>query len=102
MGKLLLRSKKHGLKRSRCQQVFPCVAITESVQAQIERWDRRQSDVAAAVQASRSQQARGVYEQSVQHRARAGELLAADDLELALRQIKVALDMLHEAGELTR
>jgi len=74
----------------------------ESVQAQIERWDRRQSDVAAAVQASRSPQARGVYEQSVQHRARAGELLAADDLELALRQIKVALDMLHEAGELAR
>jgi len=74
----------------------------ESVQAQIERWDQRQSDIAEAVHASRSPQASRIYEQSVQHRARAGELLAADDRELALRQIKVALDMLHEAGELAR
>ena len=36
------------------------------------------------------------------HRDRAAALLAADDLEPALRQIKAALDLLNKANELAR
>ena len=72
------------------------------VQAQIDRWDERQPDIVEAVHDSESQQARRVYEQALQHRARAGESLASGEMEIALRQIKVALDLLLEAGDLAR
>ena len=72
------------------------------VQAQIDRWDERQPAIVEAVIDSESQQARRVYEQALQHRARAGESLASGEVETALRQIKVALDLLLEAGDLAR
>lgn len=74
----------------------------ETVQAQIERWDQRNPAIADAVQASGSDHARSVYEQALRHRSQAAELLGKEELEAALRHIKVALDLLNEAGELTR
>jgi hypothetical protein len=72
-----------------------------AVQAQIDRWDARQDAIAARVQTA-GDAARKVYERAVQHRARAAELLGAGDAESALRQIKVAHDLLTEAGERAR
>ena len=72
------------------------------VQVQIDRWDGRHEQVAARVRKSDLAPAAEALARARDHRDRAGALLAADDLEPALRQIKAALDLLNKANELVR
>jgi hypothetical protein len=74
----------------------------ESVRAQIERWDARYSRVSEDVYAADSEEARLVLERAQRYRQRAEELLGDDDRIGALRQIKIAHDLLNEASELIR
>jgi len=74
----------------------------ETVQVQIERWDGRRPDVAAAVQEAGSQEAALLLERAFRFRRRAAELLQDDDRVGALRQIKIAHDLLTEASERAR
>jgi hypothetical protein len=73
-----------------------------AVQMQIDRWDGRHEQVAARVQESDLALATETLARARDHRDRAAALLAADDLEPALRQIKAALDLLNKANELAR
>jgi hypothetical protein len=74
----------------------------EAVRDQIERWEARVEDVAAAVDSSGHQKARLTLARSRRYRERAEELLAEPDRVEALRQIKIAHDLLQEASELAR
>ncbi len=71
----------------------------ESVQVQIERWDARRPEVAAVVHEAGSEQAALLLERAFRFRRRAAELLQDDDRVGALRQIKIAHDLLTEASE---
>lgn len=74
----------------------------DAVRGQIERWDERQAVVAEMIQETGNRQARLLLERALQHRRTAEDRLAAGNPEQALRQIKIAHDLLHEAGELVR
>ncbi|MFH1843084.1 MAG: hypothetical protein ABIF77_07725 [bacterium] len=74
----------------------------ESVQVQLERWDDRYSAVAEQVQESGNNEARLLLERAVRHRESAEDRLNNDDYSGALRQIKIAHDLLNEAGERIR
>lgn len=74
----------------------------DAVNDQLTRWDDRHPDVADAVAASGSREAAQVLASARHHRDQAQRLLAASDLEAALRQIKAAFDLLNEASELAR
>ncbi len=74
----------------------------DAVRQQIERWDQRAETVAEAVRESAANRAQRLYRQAADHRDRAQRLLDADDLDAALRQIKIAHELLNEAGELAR
>ena len=71
----------------------------DTVRVQIERWDARRPEVAAAVQETGSEQAMLLMERATRFRQRATELLQEDDRVGALRQIKIAHDLLTEASE---
>jgi hypothetical protein len=73
-----------------------------AVQEQIDRWDSRYARVAEIVEESGNEDAMRLLERAVQHRNGAEERLAAGNTKAALRQIKIAHDLLHEAGELAR
>jgi hypothetical protein len=74
----------------------------EAVQEQIERWDRRHGEIAPAVRESGHDPALRMLERARSYRQRAGATLAAGDGEEALRQIKLAHDLLAQASELAR
>jgi len=74
----------------------------ESVRTQIERWDARYGQVSENVYASGNEDARLVLDRAQRYRQRADELLGDDDRIGALRQIKIAHDLLNEASELIR
>ncbi len=78
------------------------VPPVEAVQEQIQRWDERFAAVADRVRESGDESARRLLERAREHRRQAEERLGADDREGALRQIKIAHDLLNEAGEKAR
>jgi hypothetical protein len=74
----------------------------DTVQGQIERFDSRATAVAEAVQESGEERAVDTLARARRYRGRAEEMLAEGDREEALRQIKIAHDLLREAGEQAR
>jgi hypothetical protein len=89
--------------RLAAQAVAAGDALTaEAVNDQLARWDDRHTDIADAVAASGSREAAQVLASARHHRDQAQRMLAASDLEAALRQIKAAFDLLNEASELAR
>lgn len=74
----------------------------ETVSAQIDRWDNRAGDIADRVRTSGIPAAATVFDRARHHRDQAKSRLNEGKLELALRQIKAAFDLLREADELTR
>jgi hypothetical protein len=78
---------------------FPDEAL---VREQMTRWDDRVIVVGEQVAESGNEMARHHLEKARQHRERAGEALAAGQLEKALRQIRAAGDQLSQAEGLTR
>lgn len=73
-----------------------------AVEAQVERYDQRRLEIAEAVAAADAREASQVLARADHHRDEARSLLAAGQLEPALRQVKTALDLLYEASELAR
>jgi hypothetical protein len=74
----------------------------EAIRAQFERWDVQYAADADIVRESGSEAAKLLLERAARHRQGAEDRLIAGDAEGALRQIKIAHDLLHEAGELVR
>jgi len=76
-------------------------AVTaDAVRELIGRWDERRAELEPRAEGNRRAQA--LIDRAAGHRRRAGELLGGGGLEEALRQIKIAHDLLSEAGEQTR
>ena len=73
-----------------------------AVEEQLERYDQRRLEIADAVAEADAREATQVLARADHHRDEARNLLAAGQLEPALRQIKAALDLLYEASELAR
>ena len=74
----------------------------EAVRQQMERFDERVMVVSERVMDSGSETARRHLDLARQHRQRAEEALAADEVERALRQVRAAHDQLGQAEGLTR
>ena len=74
----------------------------EAVREQIERFDARRGEVAERIGAAGGEEARRLLERALEHRRQAEERLDRDDREGALRQIKIAHDLLQEAGDKAR
>ena len=74
----------------------------DSVVRQIERWDNRSARVEDKIREADSRPAIKAYRRALEHRRRAGDSLAADEIEQALRQIRAAHQMLDQAEKMIR
>ncbi len=74
----------------------------DSVRELVVRWDERRAEIDARATREGDKRAQARTDRAAEHRRRAQELLDAGKLDEALRAIKIAHDLLSEAGEPAR